>query len=86
MLVILKIPVAYLGTVVWYAVRAVPRPPEGAIVPAALRPDSAVARHAPPRRPGRPRGGPHGSPSRTSMRPRRAALAAASGSVVRRPR
>lgn len=30
MLVILKIPVAYLGAVVWWAIRAEPAPPEGA--------------------------------------------------------
>jgi hypothetical protein len=30
MLVILKIPVVYMCAVVWWAVRAVPRPPEGA--------------------------------------------------------
>jgi hypothetical protein len=29
MLLVLKIPVIYLGVVVWYAVRAVPEPPVG---------------------------------------------------------
>ncbi|MHB1243180.1 MAG: hypothetical protein ACYC1P_07265 [Gaiellaceae bacterium] len=31
MLVILKIPVVYLGAVVWWAIRAEPQPPEGAV-------------------------------------------------------
>ena len=38
MLVILKIPVVYLGAVVWWAVRAEPRPAEGAATPASLEP------------------------------------------------
>jgi hypothetical protein len=36
MLVILKIPVVYLCAVVWWAVRAEPRPPEPALNPARL--------------------------------------------------
>jgi len=36
MLVILKIPVVYLCAVVWWAVRAEPRPPEPALSPARL--------------------------------------------------
>jgi hypothetical protein len=36
MLVILKIPVIYLCAVVWWAIRAEPRPPEGALNPARL--------------------------------------------------
>ncbi|HEV8248748.1 MAG TPA: hypothetical protein VGQ15_02130 [Gaiellaceae bacterium] len=36
MLVILKIPVVYLCLVVWWAVRAEPRPPEPALSPARL--------------------------------------------------
>ena len=36
MLVILKIPVVYLCAVVWWAVRADPRPPEAAANPARL--------------------------------------------------
>ena len=36
MLVVLKIPVVYLCVVVWWAIRAEPRPPEGAFRPARL--------------------------------------------------
>jgi hypothetical protein len=36
MLVILKIPVIYLCAVVWWAIRAEPRPPEGALNAARL--------------------------------------------------
>ena len=36
MLVILKIPVVYLGAVVWWAIRAEPRPLAGAVVTASL--------------------------------------------------
>ena len=36
MLVVLKIPVVYLCIVVWWAIRAEPRPPEGALQPARL--------------------------------------------------
>ena len=38
MLVILKIPVVYLCVVVWWAIRAEPRPLEGATVVASLGP------------------------------------------------
>jgi hypothetical protein len=38
MLVILKIPVVYLCAVVWWAIRAEPRPPEGAGTVASLGP------------------------------------------------
>jgi hypothetical protein len=37
MMVILKIPVVYLCLVVWWAVRAEPLPPEGAVAPARVR-------------------------------------------------
>ena len=74
MLVILKIPIVYLCLVVWWAIRAEPRPLEGArVVPAepepGLDPGSAFWR----RRiwPRRLRPGPHGSPVR---RPARVAL------------
>lgn len=67
MMVILKIPIVYLCLVVWWAVRAEPRPLEGAACTAALpepvpRPWSRSGR--PLRRPG----GPHGSPVRTYRR------------------
>jgi hypothetical protein len=56
MMVILKIPVVYLCLVVWWAVRAVPQPLEGAAAPARLpKPDEPCSWRR-PRRPG-PRGG-----------------------------
>lgn len=60
MLVILKIPVVYLCLVVWWAVRAEPRPAEGAVNPARLpdpEPCPWSARRGRPRR-STPRGGP----------------------------
>jgi hypothetical protein len=69
MMLVLKIPIVYLGLVVYWAVKDEPDPPEPAVLPAAIEPD--------PRKPWRPgwrgpRPGPHGSPSRGSSRPRRA--------------
>ena len=79
---LMKLPIAYLVGVVWWAVRAEPRPEEGAAKLAALDPDP------PPRfftrfrsRPRNPRSGPHGSPDR---RPQR--VAAASARAEGRPR
>lgn len=60
MVAILKIPVVYLCAVVWWAVRAEPRPAEAVTVTASLAPQSGcdwTARRSlrrPPRRPGRP--------------------------------
>jgi hypothetical protein len=81
MLVILKIPVAYLCGVVWWAVKSEPRPLEGAAVtasigPEPLHPNAWRARHLGPRG---PRNGPHGAPVRSPLRPRRAAVATARG-------
>jgi hypothetical protein len=65
MLVILKLPVVYLCLVVWWAIKAEPRPLEGAARPAPLEPGPRPwGRH----RPGRVRPGPHGSPARTYRR------------------
>lgn len=66
MLVILKIPVLYLCAVVWWAVRAEPRPPEGAARLTALAPDPGPVawRRRGPSRPRRFGPGPHGSPVR----------------------
>ena len=66
MMVILKIPIAYLGCVVYWAVKAEPKPPEPAVVHAGLPGPE-------PREPWRPRGrtprpGPHGSPGRRIAR------------------
>jgi hypothetical protein len=64
MMFVLKIPILYLGLVVYWAVKAEPDPPETA----------AVLEHEPWRpRPRRPRSGPHGSPNRGSGRFRRTA-------------
>jgi len=68
LMLILKIPIVYLCLVVWWAVRAEPKPPEGAALPARTlppddRPWSPLARR--PRR-----GGPHGFPARGYRRGR----------------
>jgi hypothetical protein len=62
MMLILKIPIVYLGLVVYWAVKAEPRPPEPALLPALPepapdRPPAWIAGRRPPRRPSR--GGPH---------------------------
>jgi hypothetical protein len=62
MMLILKIPIVYLCLVVYWAVKAEPKPPEPALLPVLPepRPDGPpawVARRRPPRRPSR--GGPH---------------------------
>ena len=76
MLVVLKIPIVYLCLVVWWAIRAEPRPLEGAaLVAVEPDPDAGPARSFWRRaiRPRRLRPGPHGGPVR---RPARAALGA----------
>jgi hypothetical protein len=69
MLVILKIPVIYLCCVVWWAIRAEPKPLEPARrssydLPVDPKPGWRFSRLR-PRRPGR---GPHGSPARGPRR------------------
>jgi len=78
LLVILKIPIVYLCSVVYWAIKAEPRPEEGA----ALQPVSVELDPRPGwtwRRPfGRPeRDRPHGGPTRTFARRRAPALARA---------
>jgi hypothetical protein len=78
LMVILKIPVVYLCTIVWYAIKAEPRRGRG--TPAAVRIDPEGPgpgwgrrrrpRRLPPRRP-------HGGPSRAYPRTPRTALARA---------
>ncbi len=70
MMVILKIPVVYLGLVVYWAVRAEPRPPEPALLPAVLpAPDSGPrGSFRGPHRRSSTRPGPHGTPVRTYAR------------------
>jgi hypothetical protein len=75
MMLILKIPIVYLCLVVYWAVKAEPRPPEPALLPVMPepppdRPPAWVARRRPPRRPAR--GGPH-TPPRGRTRKARAA-------------
>jgi hypothetical protein len=77
LMLILKIPIVYLGVVVYYAIKAEPRPEEGAAVTAELRnddPGSGWGRRLHPRR---FRPGPHGGPSRTYSRGPRTAAARA---------
>lgn len=76
MMLILKIPIAYLCGVVWWAVRADPTPPEFAALP--VRSEPEPQRPCPWwRRPIRPSGGPGRPPGRDVVRLRRARLAAA---------
>jgi hypothetical protein len=65
MLVVLKLPVVYLCLVVWWAIKAEPRPLAGAPRLAAPEPDPQPWQR---RRPRRPRSGPHASPTRTYRR------------------
>ena len=75
LMLVLKIPIAYLCWVVWWAVKSEPRPPEGAAVTVRVGPDDG------PRWTRRPshrlRPGPRGGPTRTYPRTARAALAQA---------
>jgi hypothetical protein len=62
MMLILKLPIAYLCFVVYWAIKAEPKPPEPALLPALpevdpQRPSLLEATRRPPRRPNR--GGPH---------------------------
>ena len=68
LMVILKIPILYLCAVVWYAIKAAPKPGEGAAVTAQLGPDGGPGsfwRRLHPRRFGPP---PHGKPTRNYPR------------------
>ena len=78
LLVILKIPIVYLCSVVYWAIKAEPRPEEGAALqPVAVEPEPRPGwsrRAAFPRRPWR---GPHDRPDRGYGRSRAPALARA---------
>jgi hypothetical protein len=79
LMVVMKIPIAYLCAVIYWAIKAEPRPAEGAGLLAPIvqpRPDPrAPTAWSPPRsRPGRR---PHGSPVRTGPRHGRLARARA---------
>jgi len=78
LMVILKIPIAYLCYVVWYAIKAEPRRGRGGPAVVRVTPDSPPPsldrlrrgpRHRPPR--------PHGGPARAYARTPRTALARA---------
>jgi len=66
LMLVLKLPILYLVGVIWWAVRAEPRPPE----PAALVPAPERSPHQPNRSSARrpKRGGPHGN-GRAERRP-----------------
>jgi hypothetical protein len=70
-LVILKIPVVYLCSVVWYAVRHEPTPGQGAEPTLVAPPEPPAPWQYWLRRPPRPQRGPHESPLRTYARPAR---------------
>jgi hypothetical protein len=75
-MVILKIPIIYLGFVVYYAIKAAPKPAAGASVTAQL----GDPEDGPERRRRRPRpfpGRPHGGPARSYGRTPRTAVARA---------
>ena len=62
MMLILKLPIVYLGVVWYWAIKAEPKPPEAArLAPAPAGPWPPRPRH-------RPRSGPHGGPVRREAR------------------
>lgn len=80
LMVILKIPIVYLSGVVYYAVKAVPKPGEGAGVTARVGPDAGPEAGPGSRRRFRPQRflpRPHGGPSRRYPRVPRTAVAQA---------
>ena len=69
LMVILKIPIVYLCSVVYYAIKAEPKPEEGAAVTARIGPDDSGpgrGRRGSRIRPRRPHGGPARSYPRTA--------------------
>jgi hypothetical protein len=73
LMVILKIPIAYLCYVVWYAIKAKPEPHAGAAVTVQVGPDDLGPSRV--RRTHRFRPRPHGGPNRTYPRRPRTAFA-----------
>jgi hypothetical protein len=63
MMLVLKLPIIYLAVVVYWAVKAEPRPHEGALLPVADDPGPQRWHSRRPRR-----SGPHGSPERRPAR------------------
>jgi len=74
LMVILKIPIVYLCFVVYYAIKAEPRPEEWAAVTARLGPGSGPASGRRRLHPRRFRPHPHGGPTRTYPRTPRTAV------------
>lgn len=77
LMVILKIPMVYLCMVVYYAIKAEPKPSAGAGVTAKLGPDDSGPGRRRRRRPSGLRPRPHGGPRRTYARTPRTAYARA---------
>jgi hypothetical protein len=78
LMVILKIPIVYLCGVIYYAIKAEPRPEEGAAITAKLGPDDdSGPRRRRRRLPRLPR--PHGSPARRYPRAPETAAARMNG-------
>ena len=72
LMLIMKVPIVYLGTVIWWAVQE-PKPPEGAAKLAELPEPLLPWRPWRLRRRRVPRPGPHGSPVRRPLPAARAA-------------
>lgn len=68
LMLIMKLPIAYLCFVVYWAVKAEPRPPEFAVTPVRLEPLEPRSPWSRPVRLRPGRRGPHGSPSRGYVR------------------
>jgi len=83
LMVILKIPIVYLCSVIWYAIRAKPERGYGTPVSARTDPDDPGPGRGRRRRSRRPPSRPHGGPGRLYPRTPRTALARA-GRVERR--
>jgi hypothetical protein len=73
LMLIMKLPIAYLCFVVYWAVKSEPRPPEFAALPARVEPEPRSPWARPSHRPRRH--GPHGSPKRGYARTARASRA-----------
>jgi hypothetical protein len=74
-MLILKIPIVYLGLVVWYAIKAEPSPEEGAAVTVRAGGGDDGPRWGRGLRPRRLLPRPHGGPSRSYPRTPRTAVA-----------
>jgi hypothetical protein len=79
LMVILKIPIVYLCVVVYYAIKAEPKPEAGAGVTVRLGPDDPGSGRRSRLRPRGRRPRPHGGPTRSYPRAPRTAYARAQG-------